>query len=86
MVDAAPAIFSDAGACTCIFLGRFFCARKQAFYGRIKLDLFNPWYYYATQTLAAHGLEEQQRNFEELLTESVGRVHFSLLIMFVLEY
>jgi hypothetical protein len=28
------------------------------------------------KTLAARGLEEQ-RNFEELLTESVGRVHFS---------
>jgi hypothetical protein len=27
-------------------------------------------------TLAARGLEER-RNFEELLTESVGRVHFS---------
>ncbi len=37
-VDAAPAIFSDAGARTWIFLGRFFCARKQAFYGRTKLD------------------------------------------------
>ena len=37
-VDAAPAIFSYAGARTCIFLGRFFCARKQAFYGRTKLD------------------------------------------------
>jgi hypothetical protein len=35
-------------------------------------------------TLAARGLEER-RNFEELLTESVGRVHFSWLIMFVLE-
>jgi hypothetical protein len=30
VVDAAPAIFSDAGARTCIFLGRIFCARKQA--------------------------------------------------------
>jgi hypothetical protein len=38
-VDAATAIFSDAGACTCIFLGRFVCVRKQAFYGRIKLEL-----------------------------------------------
>ncbi len=35
-VDAAPAIFSDAGARTWIFLGRIFCARKQAFYGRKK--------------------------------------------------
>jgi hypothetical protein len=32
-VDAAPAIFSDAGVCTCIFLGRFLCVRKQALYG-----------------------------------------------------
>jgi len=38
VVDAAPAIFSDAGARTWIFLGRFFCARKQVFYGRTKLD------------------------------------------------
>jgi hypothetical protein len=47
-VDAAPARFSDAGARTCIFLGRIFCARKQAFYGRIKLDfiLWYLWYYY----------------------------------------
>jgi hypothetical protein len=30
-VDTAPAIFSDAGACTCIFLGRFLCVRKQVF-------------------------------------------------------
>jgi hypothetical protein len=30
----------------------------------------------AEETLAARGLEEQ-RNFKELLTESVGRVHFS---------
>jgi hypothetical protein len=37
------------------------------------------------ETLAARGLEERQ-NFEELLTESVGHVHFSWLIMFVLEY
>ncbi len=37
-VDAAPAIFSGAGARTCIFLGRIFCARKQAFYGRTNLD------------------------------------------------
>ena len=29
-----------------------------------------------TDTLAARGLEER-RNFKELLTESVGRVHFS---------
>jgi hypothetical protein len=48
-VDAAPAIFSDAGALTWIFLDRIFCARKQAFYGRTKLDLFYPWCYYATQ-------------------------------------
>jgi hypothetical protein len=41
-VDAAPAIFSDAGARTWIFLGRFFCARKQAFYGRTKLDFILP--------------------------------------------
>ena len=41
-VDAAPAIFSDAGARTWIFLGRFFCARKQTFYGRIKLDFILP--------------------------------------------
>jgi hypothetical protein len=41
-VDAAPAIFSDAGARTCIFLGRFLCARKQEFYGRIKLDFILP--------------------------------------------
>ncbi len=41
-VDAAPAIFSDAGAHTWIFLGRFFCARKQAFYGRTKLDFILP--------------------------------------------
>jgi hypothetical protein len=41
-VDAAPAIFSDAGARTWIFLGRIFCARKQAFYGRIKLDFILP--------------------------------------------
>ena len=27
-------------------------------------------------TLAARGLEEQRRNFEQLLTKSVGRVHF----------
>ena len=30
----------------------------------------------AAETLAARGLEEG-RNFKELLTESVGRVHFS---------
>jgi hypothetical protein len=42
VVDAAPAIFSDAGARTWIFLGRFFCARKQAFYGRTKLDFIIP--------------------------------------------
>ena len=48
-VDAAPAIFSDAGARTWIFLGRFFCARKQAFYGRTKLDFILPMGYYATQ-------------------------------------
>jgi hypothetical protein len=30
------------------------------------------------QTLAACGLEEQRRNFKELLTESVGLVHFFL--------
>jgi hypothetical protein len=41
-VDAAPAIFSDAGARTWIFLGRIFCARKQAFYGRTKLDFILP--------------------------------------------
>jgi hypothetical protein len=41
-VDAAPAIFSDAGARTWIFLGRFFCARKQAFYCRTKLDFILP--------------------------------------------
>jgi hypothetical protein len=49
-VDAARAIFSDAGACTSIlFLGRFFCARKQAFYGRTNLDfiLWYSWCYYA---------------------------------------
>ena len=50
-VDAAPAIFSDAGARTWIFLGRFFCARKQAFYGRTKLDFILPvvLLWYATQ-------------------------------------
>ena len=41
-VDAAPAIFSDAGARTWIFLGRIFCERKQAFYGRTKLDFILP--------------------------------------------
>ncbi len=41
-VDAAPALFSDAGARTWIFLGRLFCARKQAFYGRTKLDFILP--------------------------------------------
>jgi hypothetical protein len=41
-VDAAPAIFSDARARTWIFLGRFFCARKQVFYGRTKLDFILP--------------------------------------------
>jgi hypothetical protein len=41
-VDAALAIFSDAGASIWIFLGRFFCARKQAFYGRTKLDFILP--------------------------------------------
>jgi len=41
-VDAAPAIFSDAGARTWVFLGRFFCARKQVFYGRAKLDFILP--------------------------------------------
>jgi hypothetical protein len=41
-VDAAPAIFSDAGARTWIFLGRIFCARKQAFYGRTKPDFILP--------------------------------------------
>jgi hypothetical protein len=40
-VDAS-AIFSDAGARTCIILGRIFCARKQAFYGRTKLDFILP--------------------------------------------
>ncbi len=39
---AAPAIISDAGARTWIFLGRIFCARKQAFYGRTKLDFILP--------------------------------------------
>jgi hypothetical protein len=29
-------------------------------------------------TLAARGLEEQRQNFKELLTESVGLVHFFL--------
>jgi hypothetical protein len=41
-VDAASAIFSVAGARTWIFLGRFFCARKQAFYGRTKLGFILP--------------------------------------------
>ncbi len=41
-VDAALVIFSDAGARTCVFLGRIFCARKQAFYGRTKLDFNLP--------------------------------------------
>jgi hypothetical protein len=41
-VDAALAIFSDAGARIWIFLGRIFCARKQAFYGRTKLDFILP--------------------------------------------
>ncbi len=41
-VDAAPAIFSGAGAHTCIFLGRIFCARKQVFYGRTNLDFILP--------------------------------------------
>jgi hypothetical protein len=40
--DAAPAIFSDAGVRTGIFLGRFFGARKQAFYSRTKLDFILP--------------------------------------------
>ena len=31
---------------------------------------------FSIKTLAARGLEER-RNFKELLTESVGRVHFS---------
>ena len=35
-------LFSDAVARTCIFLGRFFCARKQAFYGRTILDFILP--------------------------------------------
>ncbi len=39
---SSVAIFSYAGARTCIFLGRFFCARKQAFYGRTKLDIILP--------------------------------------------
>ena len=34
-VDAAPAIFSDAGARTWIFLGRFFCARSKRFIRQI---------------------------------------------------
>jgi hypothetical protein len=42
VVDAAPAIFSDAGVRTWIFLGRIFCARKQAFYGRTKFDFILP--------------------------------------------
>jgi len=37
------------------------------------------------KTLAARGLEEP-RNSEELLTESVGAVHFSGLIMLFREY
>jgi hypothetical protein len=41
-VDAAPAIYSDAGARTWIFLGRFFFARKEAFYGRTKLGFILP--------------------------------------------
>jgi hypothetical protein len=49
-------------------------------------DLFARRYIYlCADTLAARGLEERW-NFEELLTESVGRAHFSWLIMFVLEY
>jgi hypothetical protein len=40
---------------------------------------------WVARTLAARELEERQ-NFEELLTESVGRVNFPRLIMFVLEY
>ena len=42
-------LFSDAGARTWIFLGRFFCARKQAFMVEQNLILFYPWCYYATQ-------------------------------------
>jgi hypothetical protein len=34
---------------------------------------------HCSNTLAARGLEEQ-RNFEELLTESVGHLHFSDLL------
>jgi hypothetical protein len=37
--------------------------------------LLEAWYH-TNNTLAARGLEER-RNFEELLIESVGRVHFS---------
>jgi hypothetical protein len=33
-------------------------------------------FFLVKNTLAAHGLEKR-RNFKELLTESVGRVHFS---------
>jgi len=35
-------LFSDAGARTCIFLGRIFCVIKQAFYSRTKLDFILP--------------------------------------------
>ncbi len=40
-------------------------------YGDLRMEMGRE-----TKTLAARGLEER-RNFEELLTESVGRVHFS---------
>jgi hypothetical protein len=35
-------LFSDAGMRNWIFLGRFFCARKQVFYGRTKLNFMLP--------------------------------------------
>jgi hypothetical protein len=47
-VDAAPAIFSDAGARTCIFLGRIFVRESKCFMVEQILILFYPWCYYAT--------------------------------------
>ena len=48
-VDAAPAIFSGAGARTCIFLGRFFVRESKRFTVEQILILFYLWCYYATQ-------------------------------------
>ena len=55
-----------------------FCSRLNPYRGKaVKITL--------NKTLAALGLEEPQ-NFQELLTESVGHVHFSGLIMFASEF